>query len=147
MEGAWAEAARRLSLLTSTLENWVKAARAGKLGEVGRNYRPLTEIEMKLSRIKKENTTLKMENEILKKQLRTLPGSRCPPVRGDEADAAPLPRTAPESEVRGLDQRFLYPLDQPATIRVGKGRNAVRGADKSGAPADAADLWGRESTA
>jgi hypothetical protein len=35
-------------LPTSTLANWVKAAKTGKLGEVGKNYRPLTEVEMEL---------------------------------------------------------------------------------------------------
>lgn len=61
------EAARRLSLPTSTLANWVKAAKAGKLGDVGKNYRPLTEVEMELARTKKELATVKMECEILKK--------------------------------------------------------------------------------
>jgi len=64
---SWGEAARRLSLPTSTLANWVKAAKAGKLGDIGKKYRPLTEVEMELARTKKENSTLKMENEILKK--------------------------------------------------------------------------------
>ena len=78
---SWAEAAKRLSLPTSTLANWVKAARAGKLGDVGKTYRPLTEIEMELARTKKENFTLKMENEILKKAAayfarESLPGTR-----------------------------------------------------------------------
>ena len=36
------EAAERLSLPKSTLETWVRAAKAGKLGDVGRNRRPLT---------------------------------------------------------------------------------------------------------
>ena len=40
------EAARRLSLPPSTLGYWVKAHRAGKLGDVGKTYRPLTEVEM-----------------------------------------------------------------------------------------------------
>ena len=35
------EAARRLSLAPSTLWYWVKAQRAGKLGDVGKTYRPL----------------------------------------------------------------------------------------------------------
>jgi len=61
------EASRRLSLPPSTLATWVKAFKAGRLGEVGKAYRPLTEIEMELTRTKKENSTLKMENEILKK--------------------------------------------------------------------------------
>ena len=78
---SWGEAARRLSLPTSTLANWVKAAKAGKLGDVGKNYRPLTEIEMELARTKKELATVKMECEILKKAAayfarESLPGTR-----------------------------------------------------------------------
>ena len=75
------EAARRLSLPTSTLANWVKAAKAGKLGDVGKKYRPLTEVEMELARTKKELATVKMECEILKKAAayfarESLPGTR-----------------------------------------------------------------------
>jgi transposase len=78
---SWAKAARQLSLPTSTLANWVKAYNAGKLGDIGRSYRPLTEIEMELARVKKENATLKMECEILKKAAayfarESLPGTR-----------------------------------------------------------------------
>jgi transposase-like protein len=78
---SWPEAARRLSLPTSTLANWVKAAKSGKLAEIGKTYRPLTEIEMELARVKKENATLKMECEILKKAAayfarESLPGTR-----------------------------------------------------------------------
>ena len=76
------EAARRLSLAPSTLGYWVKAQRAGKLGDVGKTYRP-TEVEMDLARTKKELAEVKMERDILKKRPRTLPRSRCP-VRGDE---------------------------------------------------------------
>ncbi len=61
------EAARRLSLPTNTLDNWIRKYRAGKLGEVGKNYRPLTEVEMELARVKRENAVLKMERDILKK--------------------------------------------------------------------------------
>ena len=64
---SWAKAASQLSLPTSTLGNWVRAYQKGKLGEIGKTYRPLTEIETELARVKKENSTLKMENEILKK--------------------------------------------------------------------------------
>ena len=75
------EAARRLSLPSSTLGNWVKQFKAGRLGEIGKTYRPLTEVEMELARVKKENATLKMENEILKKAAayfarESLPGTR-----------------------------------------------------------------------
>jgi len=78
---SWAEAAQRLSLPTSTLANWVKAAKTGKLTEIGKNYRPLTEVEMELARTKKQLAQLKMENEILKKAAayfarESLPGTR-----------------------------------------------------------------------
>ena len=78
---SWGEAARRLSLPTSTLANWVRAAKSGKLGDVGKNYRPLTEVEMELARVKKENVELKMERDILKKAAayfarESLPGTR-----------------------------------------------------------------------
>ncbi len=61
------KAALQLSLAPSTLTNWVKAYRAGKLGEIGKAQKALTEVEMELAMVKKENITLKMENEILKK--------------------------------------------------------------------------------
>jgi transposase-like protein len=75
------EAAQRLSLPTSTLANWVKASKSGKLADIGKSYRPLTEVEIELARIKKENAILKMENEILKKAAayfarESLPGTR-----------------------------------------------------------------------
>ena len=75
------EAARRLSLPPSTLANWVKAHKAGRLGEVGRTQRPLTEIEMELARTKKELVEVKMERDILKKAAayfakESLPGTR-----------------------------------------------------------------------
>jgi transposase-like protein len=44
------ETARRLNLPKSTLESWIRKYRAGKLGEVGQNYRSLTETEMELAR-------------------------------------------------------------------------------------------------
>ena len=78
---SWGESARRLSLPTSTPANWVKAAKAGKLGEVGKNYRPLTEVEMELARTRKELVIIKMERDILKKAAayfakELLPGTR-----------------------------------------------------------------------
>ena len=75
------EAARRLSLPPSTLRNWIQLYRQGKLGEVGRKYRPLTEIEMELAKVKKENANLRIECDILKKAAayfakESLPGTR-----------------------------------------------------------------------
>ena len=78
---SWTEAAKRLSLPTSTLANWVKAAKSGKLSEIGKNYRPLTEVEIELARTRKQLAQMKMENEILKKAAayfarESLPGTR-----------------------------------------------------------------------
>ena len=60
------EAARRLSLPPSTLVTWVKACKVGRLGEIGRTQRPLTEIEMELARIMKESV------EVIDKSRRVL---------------------------------------------------------------------------
>ena len=61
------EVATRLSLPKSTLENWVRAAKAGKLGDIGKNRQPLTEVEAELARVKRELAITKMERDILKK--------------------------------------------------------------------------------
>ena len=75
------EAARRLSIPPSTLANWLKAAREGRLGEVGKNFKPLTDLEMELARTRKELIEVKMERDILKKAAayfakESLPGTR-----------------------------------------------------------------------
>ena len=62
-----AEAARRLSLPKSTLENWVRASKTGKLGEIGKSQRPLTEVELELAKVKRELAITKMERDLLKK--------------------------------------------------------------------------------
>ena len=75
------EVAHRLSLPPSTLVNWLKAQKDGKLGDIGKTYRPLTEIEMELYRTKRELAEVKMERDILKKAAayfakESLPGTR-----------------------------------------------------------------------
>jgi len=75
------EAARRLSLPPSTLATWVKAYKAGRLGNIGKTQRPLTDMEMELARTKKELVEVKMERDILKKAAayfakESLPGTR-----------------------------------------------------------------------
>ena len=75
------EAARRLSLPPSTLGNWIKANKAGRLEEIGSGYRPLTKLELELARTKKELADVKMERDILKKAAayfaeESLPGTR-----------------------------------------------------------------------
>jgi transposase len=61
------EAAQKLSLAPSTLAYWVKAYKSGKLGEIGKAQKLLTEVEMELARTKKELAVVKMERDILKK--------------------------------------------------------------------------------
>lgn len=61
------EAARRLSISMKTLANWLRLARSGKLAQVGQNQAPLNEMEMELSRMKRELAEVKMERDLLKK--------------------------------------------------------------------------------
>ena len=75
------EASRRLSLPKSTLANWVRAYKAGKLHDIGGQQRPLTEVEQELARVKRELVQVKQERDILKKAAayfakESLPGTR-----------------------------------------------------------------------
>ena len=59
----------------------MKLYKVGKLGDVGKSYRPLTDVEMELARTKKELAEVKMERDILKKAAayfarESLPGTR-----------------------------------------------------------------------
>ncbi|CAE6691335.1 hypothetical protein NTGZN8_120018 [Candidatus Nitrotoga fabula] len=54
-----AEVAKRLSLPKSSLNHWVVAARKGKLTPVGKNQKPVSELEMELS--KRSQQTEKVE--------------------------------------------------------------------------------------
>ena len=49
-----------------SLANWVRAAKAGRLGKVGQQQKPLTELEMELNRVKRELAEVKMERDLLK---------------------------------------------------------------------------------
>lgn len=60
-------ASRRLSILLKSLANWQRAAKAGKLEEVGRQQKPQTELEAELQRTKRELAEVKMERDLLKK--------------------------------------------------------------------------------
>ena len=61
------ELAKRLSIPKGTLKNWVTAARAGKLADLGKNQRPLTDVELELAKVKRELAEVKMERDLLKK--------------------------------------------------------------------------------
>jgi len=75
------KASRQLCLPKSTLENWVRAFKAGKLTDIGGQQRPLTEVEQELDRVKRELSQIKQERDILKKAAayfakESLPGTR-----------------------------------------------------------------------
>jgi len=75
------EVGRRLSVAASTIRYWIKANKEGKLKEVGKQQRPLTEVEMELARVKRELAETRMERDILKKATayfakESLPGTR-----------------------------------------------------------------------
>lgn len=60
------EAALRLSLSNKTLGNWVRAAQKGKLTEIGKQQKPITELEAELARVKRELAVVTMERDVLK---------------------------------------------------------------------------------
>jgi len=60
------EASRRLSIPIKTLANWGRAAKAGKLKDVGRHQNPRTEVEAELAQVKRELAEVKMERDLLK---------------------------------------------------------------------------------
>ena len=75
------EVSRRLSVSPSALRYWIKANKEGKLKEVGKWQKPLTELEMELARVKRELAIVKMERDILKNATayfakESLPGTR-----------------------------------------------------------------------
>jgi len=61
------EAAKRLSLPKGTLKNWVYADKRGELATVGKHQKLLTEVELELSRVKRELAEVKMERDFIKK--------------------------------------------------------------------------------
>lgn len=62
------EVGKRLSIPKSTLEYWVRRAKEGKLSDTSHTkHKPVTQEQMELARLRRENAELKMEKEILKK--------------------------------------------------------------------------------
>jgi len=62
-----ARAAKQLSIPKSSLDNWVRASRAGKLSDVGRGQRLPSDLELELARTRKELADVKMKRDLLKK--------------------------------------------------------------------------------
>ena len=107
------EVAWRLSMAPSTLVNWVKAYEAGKLGDVGKTYRPLSDIEMELARTKRELAETRMERDLLKKAAAYFARSRCP-VRDDEEYAASISGADDVPSLSGICQRLLRLVGETA---------------------------------
>jgi transposase len=61
------EISKRLSLPKSTLANWIRSSKAGRLGKIGKSQRPLTDVERELAQVKRELSLAKLEGYILKK--------------------------------------------------------------------------------
>jgi transposase len=75
------EVGRRLSIPTSTIRYWVRMDKEGALSQVGKQRKPLSEMEMELLRVKRELAEVKMERDLLKKAAayfakESLPGTR-----------------------------------------------------------------------
>src|SRR5512141_1825057 len=61
------EVGRKLQLPSSTIRNWLKAYKEGKLGQIGKGQREMTALERELYETKRELARVKMERDILKK--------------------------------------------------------------------------------
>ena len=61
------EAAKRLSLPKGTLRNWVYADKRGELTTIGKHQKPLSDLELELSRVKRELAEVKLERDFIKK--------------------------------------------------------------------------------
>ena len=62
-----AAVARSLEMSGKSLANWVYLARKGQALVKRRPVQPVSEVEAELSRLRQENTRLRLEKEILKK--------------------------------------------------------------------------------
>lgn len=61
------DVSRRLDVPKSTITSWVKASKAGRLGDIAKNRRVLSDAELELARLRRELAQVKMERDILKK--------------------------------------------------------------------------------
>ena len=59
------QAAKRLLVPKSSLGNWLRASRSGRLAKVGQGQQVTTEME--LARLRKELAEVKLERDLLKK--------------------------------------------------------------------------------
>lgn len=62
---AWG--AKRASMPKRSLDNWVRAAREGKLADVGKGQRLPSELDLELARTRQAPADVKTERDLLKK--------------------------------------------------------------------------------
>ena len=75
------EAARRLTMSSKTLERWVCRARRGRLATLRESRRPVTELEVEVSRLKRDLAETRMERDILKKATAYVAKAQLPGTR------------------------------------------------------------------
>jgi transposase len=136
---------RRLSISPSTIPYWVKASKEGNLLDVGRQQRPLTEIEMELARVKRELAQVKMERDILKKATgyfakKSLPGAH------DEGDATLVFHPPNVLCIRCIPKRVLQMAEAQA-FKTSSGRGQAGSGDQGCTQENTGDLWAREAAA
>lgn len=56
-----------LNELLQALKNWIYADKQGELSGLSKNQKPLSELELELSRIKRELAEVRMERDFVKK--------------------------------------------------------------------------------
>jgi len=61
------DASRRIDIPRSTLSYYVKSNKAGNLGNIGKDRRELTDVELELAKLRRELAKVKMERDIPKK--------------------------------------------------------------------------------
>lgn len=81
-----------------SLKNWTDAAKKGKLKDVGRNQKPLSETELELARARRELAEARMERDFLKKCAAYF-AKESGEIRPDRAAATDLPSQPHVSEV------------------------------------------------
>jgi len=114
-------AAKRRSIPTGTIGNWIVAAKCG--GEVAApGACSVSELEAENARLRKELSEARLERDILKKRRRTLPRSRCQ-VRVHDTVAEGVCHRGDEPGVGRLPQRLLR-LASPRALGAGAGRTS-----------------------
>jgi len=131
--------AKRLLMPKSTLASWVTASRAGKLIDIGKAQRPLTEFELELAKVKRELTEVKMERDLLKKRQRTL-SRKYGEVRDDGAIARRLSGAVEVPHISLPPKRILR-LAGASTCKARSGKCTTGIRNTSRPSAHSRDLW------